>query len=654
MAGGAIFLSFTLLVGCSGDPASPSGEKPPENRFTVSPDTLDMGTTQVTGQLVISSLVADTLQWTMQESAAWITIDPPSGALIEGADTVSVLVDRSALGAGGHAGSIWIDAGEQGRDTVLVSLEIPPIGTVMGHVYYAFTLIPVHGALVSVGDIQDVTGEDGAYKLPDVPMGEQLLQVQREGFDTCERWVQIPVAGLIVDLDMTTPLHAHTLSGQVTNILGNGINRVLVTLLNPDGSESDLWVRTATDGTYALEGVPDGQRTVRYAQNLYDNIDSIIEVDEAGALHAVELVASPVPPPPGKPTLMRHGCSTIFVLWLPRTEVTTLGYHVERAMQASGPFEDLSGLLEGPTTSYYEDAGLELQAYYYRVRTENINSRMSDPATAVRVELSSWVLLFDGYGAPRGRRDHSAILDAETNRMIIFGGRRADCTVLNDIWAFDLTTHAWAQLEDGSSVPAGRCRHSAIYDPAGDRMIVYGGYDCQRGLNDVWAFSLSTHIWTMLREGSYGEPEPQPWGRYYHSAIYDPVRHRMLVHGGSLYLTSDMHYQDTWAFDLDAHTWSQLSDGPKPRQSHVAAYDPMTDRMIIFGGAGEGHEKLDDTWAVRLAAGAVWEELDSTHPSGPWVASSAIYEPSDAGLVIYGGYQGALPGSECWACCPLR
>jgi hypothetical protein len=54
---------------------------------------------------------------------------------------------------------------------------------------------------------------------------------------------------------------------------------------------------------------------------------------------------------------------------------------------------------------------------------------------------------------------------------------------------------AWNQL-----VAVARERHTAIYDPVRDRMLVFGGCDASLApLNDVWALSLAgTPVWTHL------------------------------------------------------------------------------------------------------------------------------------------------------------
>jgi hypothetical protein len=124
----------------------------------------------------------------------------------------------------------------------------------------------------------------------------------------------------------------------------------------------------------------------------------------------------------------------------------------------------------------------------------------------------------------------SAIYDPVRDRMLVFGSTRGG--FLNDVWALSLAgAPTWTKLTPTGTPPGGRIFQSAIYDSARDRMVVFGGYyydGSDHYLNDVWALSLAgTPAWTQLTPS--GTP---PTARCYHSAIYDPVRDRMVVFGG--------------------------------------------------------------------------------------------------------------------------
>src|SRR5262245_5935623 len=155
---------------------------------------------------------------------------------------------------------------------------------------------------------------------------------------------------------------------------------------------------------------------------------------------------------------------------------------------------------------------------------------------------------------------------------------------------------------------------SAIYDPARQRMVVYGGQSGPISGNSdeiAWQLTLQgTPSWTALTV--VGMQPNAPFGRQSQSAIYDPVRDRMIVFGG----LGVNFWNDVWAFSLATHTWTQLMPSglpPAARQGHTAIYDPIRDRMIVFGGAIQGNTDKNDVWALSLGASPAWTQLT---PSG--------------------------------------
>ncbi len=248
---------------------------------------------------------------------------------------------------------------------------------------------------------------------------------------------------------------------------------------------------------------------------------------------------------------------------------------------------------------------------------------------------------WDQLPPPSARVAHSAIYDPVRDRMIVFGGSD-DSGYRNDVWALNLSgTPAWSALSPTGTLPTARQGHTAIYDPVRDRMVVFGGSDGRLGtfsLNEVWALSLSgTPGWSALSPSG-----TLPNGRYSHTAIYDPMRDRMVVFGGAD--DSGSINNVCWALSLSGTpAWSALSPTgtlPSAHYGHTALYDPTRDRMVVFGGY-DGSGFRNDVWALGLSGTPAWSALSPTGtlPAGR-DGHTAIYDPVRDRVVVFGGFDG--------------
>jgi hypothetical protein len=133
--------------------------------------------------------------------------------------------------------------------------------------------------------------------------------------------------------------------------------------------------------------------------------------------------------------------------------------------------------------------------------------------------------------------------------MILFGGGAG--AYQNDVWALSLDgAPAWTLLAPSGTPPDPRVGHTAVYDAIRHRMVVFGGMG-STSLNDAWALSLQGDgAWTAL--APTGAPPP---GRGDAAAIYDPQWDRMIVAGG--YPSTE---RDAWVL-----RWSSTTVDAPPR-----------------------------------------------------------------------------------------
>ena len=84
--------------------------------------------------------------------------------------------------------------------------------------------------------------------------------------------------------------------------------------------------------------------------------------------------------------------------------------------------------------------------------------------------------------------------------------------------------------------------------------------------------------------------ESLPPARSGHAVVYDPLRDRRLVFGGT---EGSVRRDDVWALSLAGPpSWDEiapLGTPPSPRTEHAAIYDPVNDRMLVFGGTSPGN-----------------------------------------------------------------
>src|SRR5439155_6885991 len=224
-------------------------------------------------------------------------------------------------------------------------------------------------------------------------------------------------------------------------------------------------------------------------------------------------------------------------------------------------------------------------------------------------------------------------------RLLMFGGMDLDQT--GDLLAMSLDSAArWTPVLTLGSHPPERYHHTAIYDPVRDRIVIFGGQG-QSPLNDVWALSLGTPVpqWSQLVPAGL-PPSPRQGA----SAIYDPNRDGMIVFGGGGY--SD----DAWILSLGGNpAWQLMSPSglpPTPRAFHTAVYDSLRGRMLIFGGTQAFGLTRDpstvpafaDVWGLSLKDSLSWNRLNTGVPAPAMYAHTAILDPVSDRMVAYGGY----------------
>lgn len=370
----------------------------------------------------------------------------------------------------------------------------------------------------------------------------------------------------------------------------------------------------------------------------------------------------------------------------------------------NGVVEDVENMATGTNLSFPINFGrhrAQDNGHFYGVLDE---VRISDVARTFSTR--EWILLDDGSSSGAPRRVYSqGVCDPVRGRLVFFAGQ--DQSYARDVWGYSFGDTSWSRLHDGVELaPTSRCFSAAVYDPERDAMVIHGGGGSGPPFSDTWRFRFATNTWESMatigedtRSGCgcvydpvgrrlvlYGGggsgvwrsdvralpldgPGPYAWqvlnpgtapgtpgARMELTAEYDPLSQRMFVFGG--YRQPGTLKGDFWAYSLVDNTWTLLNEGgvgaPAARRRYVAAVDPVQRKYFLFGGASET-EVLGDTWAWEIDTGGWTLVDDGTSGETPTVRAGAIsiYQPlltqeTSAFVVFGGGTQGGLL-KDLWA-----
>ncbi|MEZ4366271.1 MAG: hypothetical protein R2939_08270 [Kofleriaceae bacterium] len=176
------------------------------------------------------------------------------------------------------------------------------------------------------------------------------------------------------------------------------------------------------------------------------------------------------------------------------------------------------------------------------------------------------------------------------------------------------------------------------YPPTG-QLIVFGGSNGILSTFDDITWAFDGVEWTPL------DVFARPSARGFAAMAYDPVRRRLVLHGG--YGEIDPTFggagvlDDTWEFD--GTTWTQRTVGP-PRYFAAMAWDAPTGKMILFGGRDHTMSRVAATAALT---GTSWSALPGTQPAAREFPMMT-YDARVGHIVLTGGITAGGPITDTW------
>jgi hypothetical protein len=242
--------------------------------------------------------------------------------------------------------------------------------------------------------------------------------------------------------------------------------------------------------------------------------------------------------------------------------------------------------------------------------------------------------------SPRGYV--SMAYDSESDKFILFGGGLEGGVIASndETWAYDVASNTWTEMKPDTGPPE-KGAVDLVYDVESDRVILFGG---NFGDADTWAYDYNANTWTEMSAG--------PGDHLGYRMAFDSGSDRCILFGGMSYPSLSL-FNDTWAYDFNSDTWTEMkpNTSPSARNFHAMAYDTQADRVILFGGSewdkNMRDKPLNDTWAYDFDTNT-WQELD--HGDGEYPPArfyhTLVYNPEAERTILFGGIFG---GVETWS-----
>ena len=210
-----------------------------------------------------------------------------------------------------------------------------------------------------------------------------------------------------------------------------------------------------------------------------------------------------------------------------------------------------------------------------------------------------------------------------------------------ETWRLDLRAGAWSPWTPTGDVPAPSAAARGASMRAGGVGFVHGGYTGSPGADekvqgDLYRVDLASGAFKRL--ASTFAPPP----RQLHSVALDDASQRLVVFGG---VGDGAILDDAWFAKMEGDnvTWSSVNaKGPSPRYGGFYALDKESHRFVVWSGAQapKGRDPINaarDAWALDLDSGT-WTLLEPAGeaPNGRRNGCS-MHDPVGRRLFVFGG-----------------
>lgn len=157
------------------------------------------------------------------------------------------------------------------------------------------------------------------------------------------------------------------------------------------------------------------------------------------------------------------------------------------------------------------------------------------------------------------------------------------------------------------------------------------------------ALVLTTSINSSAANWKKLSPVDSPSARVSPMMAYDPVSQKVVLFGG----VNTQYLSDTWTFDGVNWTQEHPASSPPARTSGNMAYDRVSRMLVLFGGYAGNGQYLRDTWLWDGATSS-WIETNPRFAPTAVTAPLVFTDPKTGHAMTWGGFDGHLYQSTTW------
>ena len=231
---------------------------------------------------------------------------------------------------------------------------------------------------------------------------------------------------------------------------------------------------------------------------------------------------------------------------------------------------------------------------------------------------------------PPSRMYHELVFHKETESIILLGGQTVPAfgTDLQDVWAYWFDGNVWESLGINEALKSMTvAAMSPAYDEESNRIIAFNDD------GETWSFHLEELEWEEMK------PVNAPSPRFGHMMTYDSNSDRIILFGGFEGTWLGSIYDDTWVYDFNSTTWTEMNPEihPSPRMYAEMIFNNHSNKMIFWGGRTWDVIRDNSIWEYDFIANS-WEEIVVENgPEMPFPYFGMLYDDQNNEMFLFGG-----------------